>query len=754
MNSEATRDWIRPTAAGGCVWCYIPNSRWPLRHLLPLLCTGLILGGTTAAQETTDTDPDRVILEPVVTIATREARPLQEVAGNVTVITRDELDSSLSTTLADAFRYTPGVDTTGSGTRFGSDGLVIRGVAGNRVAMLIDGIPLSDQFAIGNFSNAPRDLLDMQLTERIEVLHGPSSALYGSAALGGVVNFLTPDPIDLQSPQSGKGLLLAQGYQGADDSRTTTAGAAAGGDRLSGLGMVSVRRGHEADAAAAGDLDHQDVEQESGLAKLVYQDQAGNQLRGMFYGFRDDTDTNIRSLPGNGRFASTTRLHGDDHIDFDLFAGHYELAANRWLDGGVIRVYHGSTDVRQKTIDERAAANRPVRIDRRFDFSQDTNGVGFDLHRSFATGAVAHRLGVGGEWQRQDFDESRDATELGLDDGQSSNTVLGETFPLRDFPRSKTREIGGYVHDEMLFGRVTVIAALRYDHYRLDPRPDAIYREDNPDTQPVDINHDEFSPKLGLVAPLGGSADIWLQYAHGFRAPSFEDANIGLDIPLFNIRAIPNPDLKPETSDGVEAGLRWRRPWARINLTGFYTRYDDFIESKVRLGLDPDSGRILFQSQNIDRARIYGAELSGEFSLQRWLPGLDLRAATYWARGDNREEDEPLNSVGPPQAVVAADWTSSSGRSTVTFIGTFTRRYSRLDESRSEIFEAPGYASFDLFLSRRVGDRLRLRAGIENLFDKTFWRWANVRGLGPDDPVVPLLSEPGRSLALNASINF
>ncbi|MGB5621080.1 MAG: TonB-dependent receptor, partial [Gammaproteobacteria bacterium] len=167
-----------------------------------------------------------------------------------------------------------------------------------------------------------------------------------------------------------------------------------------------------------------------------------------------------------------------------------------------------------------------------------------------------------------------------------------------------------------------------------------------------------------------------------------------------------------------------------------------------------DSGRILFQSQNIDRARIYGAELSGEFSLQRWLPGLALRAATYWARGDNREDDEPLNSVGPPQAVVAADWTSSSGRSTATLIGTFTRRYSRLDESRNEIFEAPGYASFDLFLSRRVGDRLRLRAGVENLFDKTFWRWANVRGLGPDDPVVPLLSEPGRSLAMNASMNF
>ena len=274
----------------------------------------------------------------------------------------------------------------------------------------------------------------------------------------------------------------------------------------------------------------------------------------------------------------------------------------------------------------------------------------------------------------------------------------------------------------------------------------------------MDISVGEFSPKLGLVAPLArsdaGSLDGWVQYAHGFRAPSFEDANIGLDIPLFNIRAIPNPDLKPETSDGVEAGLRWRGTSAGVNLTGFYTRYDEFIESKVRLGLDPDSGRILFQSQNIDSARIYGAELGSEFSLQRWLPGINLRAAAYWARGDNRKDDQPLNSVGPAQAVIAVDWSSTDTRNRITLAGTFTERYSRQDESRGELFEAPGYACFDLFFDRRIGQRLRLRAGIENLFDKTYWRWANVRGLGPDDPLVPLLSEPGRNIALNAAMNF
>ncbi|MGB5544756.1 MAG: TonB-dependent hemoglobin/transferrin/lactoferrin family receptor [Gammaproteobacteria bacterium] len=716
------------------------------------------LGSSQDSSQDSPQDSETVILDPLVTIATRQTQALKDVAGNVTVITRSALDRELSTTLADAFRYTPGIDTTGAGTRFGSDGLVIRGVAGNRVAMLIDGMPVSDQFAVGNFSNAPRDLLDMQLTERIEVLHGPSSSLYGSSALGGVANFLTPDPADLQTAQANTGMRLAQGYAGNDGSRISTAGAAASGEYLSILGMASVRRSHEYDAAASHNPDEQDIERESGLAKLIYQDDAGNELRGTYYGYRDDVDTDIDSLPGSGRFINTTRLHGDDHVDFDLYAAQYRMNSNRWVDSAIVRAYYGSTNVRQNTIDERGLSDPAVRLDRQFNFSQDTSGLGIDLLRSFHTGTVEHRVGVGGEWQEQDLEESRYATELDLDSGQISNTVLGETFPVRDFPRSETRDIGAYVHDEMRLGPVTAIAALRYDHYRLDPRPDAIYQEDNPDSEPVDIRADEFSPKLGLVAPLAhsgtGSLDGWVQYAHGFRAPSFEDANIGLDIPLFNIRAIPNPDLQPETSDGIEAGLRWRGPRSGINLTGFYTRYDDFIESKVRLGPDPESGRILFQSQNIDKAWIYGAELGGEFSLRRWLPGIELRTAAYWARGDNREDDQPLNSVGPAQAVIAVGWSSQDMRNTLTFAGTFTQRYSRLDESRGELFEAPGYACFDLFFDRRLGRRLRLRAGIENLFDKTYWRWANVRGLGPDDPLIPLLSEPGRSIALNAAMNF
>jgi hemoglobin/transferrin/lactoferrin receptor protein len=720
-------------------------------------CLGLLLGSPpsmAADPPGTGDDQEPLLLEPMVAVVTRDGRPLSEIAGTVTVLTREELDQNLTTSLDQVFRYTPGIDTTTTGTRFGAEGLIIRGIGGNRVAMELDGVPLSQQFAIGNFSNATRDLVDVGLIERIEVLHGPASALYGSSALGGVVSMKTPDPGPMDIAAGGTGLSLSQGYQSSDDSWHTVGAATAGTNRMGGLGMIGVRSGHEPDAKAADAPDHRDFDNRSGLAKATFDTAGGHRLRGLYYHHDSKVRTDMQSVLGTGRFASTTLLQGDDRYRLDLLAGEMELAPSRFIDGGVLRAWSEITDIRQDTVDERGAAARPVSIDRRFDYQQDTVGVSSDLRRTSSILGLQHQFAVGGEWTTSRIKESRGGTETGLEDGLVTGTVLGETFPVRDFPATDANETGLYVYDEVGLGRARLIAAVRYDHYDLDPDPDAVYREDNPATEVVSITDDEISPKLGLVWQFTPTFDGWLQYAHGFRAPSFEDANIGLDIPMFNIRAIPNPDLKPETSDGVEAGLRWRGPGTQVNASVFYTRYDDFIETKVRLGVDPESGRLLFQSQNIDRATVYGAELAAELSLDAWLRGISLKAAAYWARGENRESDEPLNSVGPAQAVLALGWTAPGGRSEATLMGTLTRRNSRLDEVRGELFEAPGYAVFDLFLSQRIGRHLLLRGGVENLLDRTYWQWADVRGLAPDDPVVPLLSQPGRSVSMDLRWNF
>ncbi|MGB5578449.1 MAG: TonB-dependent receptor plug domain-containing protein, partial [Woeseiaceae bacterium] len=139
---------------------------------------------------------DDASLDQVVVVANKDERSIREIAANVTVLTRADLTNELATSIGDVFRYVPGVDYEAAGARFGTEGINIRGIGGNRVAILVDGVPLTDQFDTGNFSNATRDFIDAGLVQSIEVLHGPASALYGSSAIGGVVAVRTPDPGD------------------------------------------------------------------------------------------------------------------------------------------------------------------------------------------------------------------------------------------------------------------------------------------------------------------------------------------------------------------------------------------------------------------------------------------------------------------------------------------------------------------------------------------------------------------------------
>jgi hemoglobin/transferrin/lactoferrin receptor protein len=333
-------------------------------------------------------------------------------------------------------------------------------------------------------------------------------------------------------------------------------------------------------------------------------------------------------------------------------------------------------------------------------------------------------------------------------DGIVSETILGETFPLRDFPVSETTEWGAWFEDALTFGDLTVIAALRADRYELSAREDAIFAEGNPAVEPVSLTETDLSPKLGFVYRLTDTADIYLQYAHGFRAPPFEDANIGLDIPLFNVRAIPNPDLESETSDGVDIGLRWTGRDSNLHVGLFSTRYNDFIETKVRLGVDPLSGRILFQSQNLSQARIEGLEAGWQSRLPGALQAFTLEGSLYIGRGDNRDNGEPLNSVGPAQAVLGVNWDRGEHTPQVSLKATLAERWSERDETAGPLFKPPGYAVFDLYVTQRIGERTTLRAGLMNMTDRTWWNWSEVRGLAPDDPILAALAQPGRSVTV------
>jgi hemoglobin/transferrin/lactoferrin receptor protein len=731
-------------------------SRHDLPVPTPLILVLLAVTPLTYATPTTgDAETDAGVVDEVVVVANKHARSRREITANVSVFNENDFNFELANSIADIFRYAPGIDYESDRSRFGAESINIRGIAGNRVAILLDGVPVSDQFDVGNFSNATRDLVNAGFVEQIEVLHGPASALYGSSAIGGVVAMTTIDPRHLARSGSQAGRLLSN-WRDDDSSLTATAMHAVSSNSLSLLAALSGADGHEAAASAAeNNLDRRDFSNRSALIKLVADTDLGNSWRATLYHRNGDVHSDATSILGSGRFRSTTALVGDDEHDTDIASLEYGFATdNRFADDGVIRAWYQASEFTQRTYDERALAARPVTIERLFSFRQNAVGLEANVQKTVLTGQVSHRLSYGLEARHRKTEEYRDGLETGLVDGQQTSVLLGEAFPLRDFPISETDELGAFLEDAVTLGRWSITAALRADHYEMRPIVDPMYAADYPFAEPVSLSEFELSPKAGLVYRLGPSSEIYLQYSRGFRAPPYEDANISLELPLFNVRAIPNPELRSERSDGFDLGARWRGHSGSAYLSLFRTEYTDFIESKVRLGPDPGSGRILFQSQNIASAVIEGLEAGADMDMTFVGAGVTLQGGLFIARSENLENGQPLNSVGPPQAVASLNWQPPGGRLRASLRGTFTDDWSARDATGGALFKAPGNAVFDAFFAARLGATLTLRASATNLTDKTYWAWTDVRGLAPDDPVIPYLSHPGRSFSVGIDMTW
>ena len=436
---------------------------------------------------------------------------------------------------------------------------------------------------------------------------------------------------------------------------------------------------------------------------------------------RTQQSTAVDAFLGVGRFASTTVLEGDDTMLRYRASLQQSLdAANAAFDSAGWSIYWQGTETDQDTYEVRKAVpprTPPTQLDRTFDFDESTLGFEFTALKSLGSGSLMHDVVYGIEATRSELEELRDGLQTNLTTGATTPTILGETFPLRDLPLSTVVEIGAFAQDEIQLAdsRWTIVPALRVDYYDLSPQVDRIFREDNPSTSPVGVDELSFAPKLGATYRVNDRLGVFVQYAHGFRSPPPEDVNIGLEVPLFNIRAIPNPALQPETSDGFEAGLRLTGVPVSLTASVFHTEYSDFIESKVNLGVDPATGVTLFQSQNVADARIYGAELDARIAAGAWSPGLEGwtgRVAASWTRGDDLERDEPLNSIDPPRLVVSVRYDAPSTRWGSELALTAVEAQRDVDRSRADLYRTDGYATLDWLVNVDLTPQLRLHGGL------------------------------------------
>jgi hemoglobin/transferrin/lactoferrin receptor protein len=329
-----------------------------------------------------------VELDPIVVVASKTPRPASRVAGQVTVIGATEIESFLVEDLDDLLRYEPGLNVESSGTRFGVNGVNIRGIGGNRVAIEVDGVPLRDRFAIGNYSDGGRALVETDRVKRLEVLYGPASTLYGSDALGGVMAFTTWNPDDLLSRVDGNRYFSLRGaYRGTDDSSVWSGTAAWGNSRTGVLFTTTWRDGHELDnrAVPGAPRDLQDWRSRDYQFRVTRDTGSGHRLQFTVEDFERDAVTRLTSILGFERFRNTTALEGQDHDESRRFGIAYEFTGKFW-DQGILRVFGSEASTGQLSLEERAAARTPVRLQRYFEYASDLDGLELNLFRQFTRG--------------------------------------------------------------------------------------------------------------------------------------------------------------------------------------------------------------------------------------------------------------------------------------------------------------------------------------------------------------------------------
>ena len=329
----------------------MPQPNWKQALLLTLMTT------TAVAEDIVDSlSEESLELDPIVVVASKRPRPLSDVVGQVSVIDAEFIERYLVENVDDLVRYEPGLNLEGSGTRFGANAVNIRGIGGNRVAIEVDGIPVRDRFAIGNYSDGGRNLSETDRIKRLEVLYGPASTLYGSDALGGVIAITTWDPDDLLARGDGKSWYsLRGGYKSANDSIVGSGVAAWGNDRNGFMFAATWRDGHELDNQAPVDApkDKQDWNSQDYFLRYTHDTQTGNRLRITLSDYTREVKSNIESLPGTGRFRSTTALMGDDTDENRQMSIDYQFS-NNWGDG-LIRAFDVKSTTRQLTLEERLA---------------------------------------------------------------------------------------------------------------------------------------------------------------------------------------------------------------------------------------------------------------------------------------------------------------------------------------------------------------------------------------------------------------
>ncbi|HEX8119508.1 MAG TPA: TonB-dependent receptor, partial [Pyrinomonadaceae bacterium] len=675
-----------------------------------------------------------------VVTASDTLQTVDEVSKAVTSVTRREIEERDEATVADALTTVPGLRVQQLGGPGSLVSVKTRGLRNQDTSVLIDGLRFRDPSAPE--SDATSLLSDIQVTDagRVEVLRGSGSSLYGTNAVGGVVNVVTEEgggPFRGQLFAEGGGLGFARG-------RANFSGSAGQAERLvwsAGVSHLNVSKGVDGDDAARSTNAQGRVlvrlTPTATLSARVYASDSFAQL--------NEEPQAVGTLPANGivdaRPVSRAELKryeaGTALGQLNLGDATFLPAANDPDFSRAARFFSGAVTFSQ----------RPTEA-----FGYSVTYHGLRTHRSLNEGPAVPGSPADFFFEPQgstvnDFDGTVNTLGARTDFRLGSHNLFNagyeferETFSTDFFDVSPSgnssadvdeRSHALFVQDQLRFldGRLQLSAAFRAQTFRIGtprfaPTAGAPYDGLSFDSPPNAYTGD------GSIAYLFRSTDTKLRghVGNGYRKPSLYERFGTFFSAFFGYSALGDPRLAPERSVAFDAGLDQALASNRVRLsaTYFYTR----LQEVVGFGNTPGDPFGRFSGYlNTGGGLSRGAELSGDFAPARWL---DLFASYTFVNSDLRRPSVAgvLRAFGIPEhqftAVASArfgrrvavnfDLVASSDYLAPIFDpGTFTNRAFRFRGLRKGDLTA-GY-TFPLSESRR----LRLFGKIENVFDRDYY---------------------------------
>ncbi len=730
-----------------------------IASLLLLSASSLAVGQQKPADERasedaraeSDTIPSKLYtLPPINVTATRTPRDVFETAAPVSVIDAIQIRLRAPNTAADLLRDLPGLDVNGVGPN--QTRPVIRGQRGQRILLLEDGVRMNNSRRQQDFGELPA-IVDVNDVERVEVVRGPASVLYGSDAIGGVINLITsgvPDP-----GADGLGGRVEYAYRAAGDQHRPN-GTVFGRVGDLGFRLSGTFRDTDPYRAPAGTFGEVDLTRDVLVEDSGVRD--GNVAALLEY-----------DLPGSNRIFGRVETYWADDAGFG-FVANDDLGLE---NAPSIEIRYPNQDVNKVTLGYRGRSlGWPVadrldvtayRMDNEREFTLDVfipfgergppgSGVVSTNENFTDIETLGFRLEAGKLFGEDvvltygaDFfsDDSRN-TDFGVSGIVGFGPPQLEESRVPSVPNATYRSLGAFAQGDFSFAdRVSLILGARFQDVRASTEPTPGL-EDLPASETSDQTVVgaanllvEVVPYLNLVAAAG----------RAFRAPNLVELFFNGPTPEGAGFQVRNPELEAEKSFNIDLGMKYRRE--RVGFEAYYFRNE--IRDGIRIAptgedVGPFPG---FQNVNIDKLRYEGVEIIADVVP---VEGLIVGGTyTYLNGQDVLEPQNPIGDTYSSKITGKVGYRDPDGR----FWGEYRIRHNGAHKDADLGFlsvigdEVPAFTVHDLRAGLRVlrlgATEHTLRVSVENLTNELYAEFSNASFFRP---------EPKRSLLVSWTTTF